>query len=104
MFGMSNEDLEEIIGICLENFETFRSGRYIDCAAVYAIHPENKTNMISHFMSEDSCIGSIYKWFMDTCTEYKQKFLDRIIITLFFTKHNKRLDIKIFGDIEDIYA
>ena len=94
MFGMSNEDLEEIIDNCIDNFETIRSNRYMNCAAIYAINSENKATM-SIFMSEDSC-DSIYEWFMNTIDNYRAQYPNHIIITLFFNKIYRKLSLNFY--------
>lgn len=95
MFVVSDEDLKEIIDRCVTNFETIRSNRYMDCAAIYGLNPEN-TSMISNFMSEDSCISSISDWLTDMVTDYKKQFSYYVILTLSFDKETRKLSIVIY--------
>ena len=95
MFVVSDEDLKEIIDRCVTNFETIRSNRYMDCAAIYGLNPEN-TSMISNFMSEDSCISSISDWLTDMVTDYKKQFSYYVILTLYFDKETRKLSIVIY--------
>lgn len=95
MFVVSDEDLKEIVGCCVKNFEIVRSNRYMNCAAIYGLNPENQT-MISNFMSEDSCIGSIDDWLTEAVTDYKKQFSYYVILTLSFDKETRKLSIVIY--------